>query len=442
MLGLFGLMMVAGVGAYAFLGDEGDTTREDDTPPEPELELEPEPQAQPEAPRAADDLAIELVTDPQTGALTVTFDPTQDGSLVLVRSSTFELMGPSGYGFGESTYDGHLLWVPEGFDLDTAVAEYEALLEDPDYQGPRFAQADDAYFAQLGAIRLDHWSLGSFSETDDGTSDGTGPIFYDDSRVNLPEIAANREIAAYSAPDDSEGAARHPLENLRAVGGPEALAFWQGVVIRDPFDWIDPGEAVQPQDGDVISGTGDDEDILNVPGDLTAVTILGGAGEDTISAGLNDTIITSDDTETDVITVDIPASLAQIHAEAPILQTGPEDIVEIEPQDSLVVTYAMARGDGVTDHFYHVVHAPDGFAPPATVLAPGDAPLTLEEFYRAAGVQLMAVGHLGSVDESDPANILDTRTAPPQFEGSGLGFLVADLQGDAVGFGTVFSTLP
>ena len=73
--------------------------------------------------------------------------------------------------------------------------------------------------------------------------------------------------------------------------------------------------------------------ILHPLGDPTAVTIIGGAGEDKIFAGLNDTIVTNDDTDADIIYVDTPASFAQIYDEVPVIQAGPEDVIEIELSD-------------------------------------------------------------------------------------------------------------
>ena len=94
----------------------------------------------------------------------------------------------------------------------------------------------------------------------------------------------------------------------------------------------------------------------------------------------------------------------------------------------------------MTDYLYHIVHAPDGFAAPNTVLGAGDSPVSLEAYYLAAGIQLMAVGDLGSLDQSDPTNPVDTRIAPPAFDGPSLGFQLAQLTGDTITAATVFTT--
>ena len=53
-------------------------------------------------------------------------------------------------------------------------------------------------------------------------------------------------------------------------------------------------------------------------------------------------------------------------------------------------------------------------------------------------MHLLAVVPAGSVDLSDPANPVDTRVAPPQFQGAELGLYSAVLQGETVTFSTVF----
>jgi hypothetical protein len=77
------------------------------------------------------------------------------------------------------------------------------------------------------------------------------------------------------------------------------------------------------------------------------------------------------------------------------------------------------------------MHAPEGFAQPM-----------LQEVHLATEVPLLALGQLGRVDESDPANIRDSRTAPRQVEANDPGLPLADLQGDAMAFGTGFLAVP
>jgi hypothetical protein len=267
-----------------------------------------------------------------------------------------------------------------------------------------------------------------------------------DTRTMLPDITANRDIEYYEAGLDRPLAEALPSSagpDLKPLDGPEDLAFSFSTTLESYVEGGGEDQSLasfHPNDGDVITGTDLWDFITSPPGDPTAITIIGGIGEDTIVAGLNDTIITDDDSDGDIIRIDTPASFAQIYDDVPVIHAGPEDVIEVEPADSLVISYAIDRGAGVTDYLYHIVHAPDGFAAPNRVLGAGDSPVSLEDFYLAAGIQLLAVGHLGSLDQSDPANPVDTRIAPPAFDGPLPGFQLAQLTGDTISAETIFTT--
>lgn len=457
MLAIFAFMFAASFAALAFV-DDGDTApSEDDTPPLPpesaslpEPELEPEPEPEPDAEPAP---LFTVQTDPATGATDITVAPEADGRLMAFFSEAEFIPGNEGVSGGDY-YGLTLILVPEDVDFEEAANsfDWQSFITANTDAGITPDRAD--YFAAIGVELVQHWDLGADGNTNPVAGDFSGDyhqIRFDD-RTLLPEITANRDIAWFELTNNEEllGLMFNNVVASAQVAGPEAFFDFRTVVETYAFqtaagtpsggaeNWEDR-VFLSPNDGEVIMGSAFADVILHPPGDTTAVTISGGAGEDKIFAGLNDTIITDDDSDRDIIYVDTPASFAQIYDEVPVIQAGPEDVIEIDPADSLVIGYAIDRGAGVTDYLYHIVNAPDGFAAPNTVLGAGDSPVSLEDFYLAAGIQLMAVGHLGSLDQSDPTSPVDTRMAPPQFSGAALGFQLAQLTGDTITADTVFT---
>ncbi len=458
MIALIAMMMAASLAGLAFLDDGADTASDDPTPevtpdpqPEPEPEPEPEPQPEPESEPEPEVQTPPVVveTDPETGAVTIMVEPGAEGRLLLV-SEQIELTPGNESSSGGEEFRATLFWAPPDFDFDEASAAVDWDAFRQAFRDAGTAPDAEDYYRAVGLETLEIWELGDEGWIEPQTGE-IAPAYETirfDTRTELPEITSNRPIEYYevdnNAPLDYE-LANSDGDYLTPLGGPGDLAFDFVTTIESygasPFD-AEFFDSVRTADGDVITGTGLQDFIFSPPGDPTAITIIGGAGEDTITAGLNDTIITDDDTDIDVINIDLPASFGQIYDEVPVIQAGPEDVIEIDPTNSLVIGYTIDRGAGVTDYLYHIVHAPDGFAAPAEVLGAADSPLSLEDFYRAAGVQLMAMGHMGSLDQSDPSNPIDTRVAQPQFQGARLGMYSAVLQGETVTFSTVFQPVP
>lgn len=464
MLAILAFMFAASFAALAFVDDDDTAPPEDDTPPPPpplesaplpEPELEPEPEAEPDAASDAEPAPLfTLQTDPVTGATDITVAPEADGRLMAFFSAAEFIPGNSSVSGGEA-YGLTLVLVPDDVDFEEAANsfDWQTFLAASSDAGITLDRAD--YFAAIGVELVQHWDLGQQGETNPvaGTFSGDYNQIRFDDRTLLPEITANRDIAWFELTDNEEllGLMFGNVVASEPVTGPEAFFDFQTTVETYAFQTAagtpSGGEEnweervfLSPNDGDMIMGSEFADVILHPPGDPTAVTIIGGAGEDKIFAGLNDTVITDDDSDRDIIYVDTPASFAQIYDEVPVIQAGSEDVIEIEPSGSLVIGYAIDRGAGVTDYLYHIVHAPDGFAAPNTVLGAGDSPVSLEAYYLAAGIQLMAVGDLGSLDQSDPTNPVDTRIAPPAFDGPSLGFQLAQLTGDTITAATVFTT--
>ena len=455
-------MFAASFVALAFVDDDDAAPPEDDTPPPPlesaplsEPELEPAPEAEPDAASDAEPAPLfTLQTDPVTGATDITVAPEADGRLMAFFSAAEFIPGNSSVSGGEA-YGLTLVLVPDDVDFEEATNsfDWQTFLAASSDAGITLDRAD--YFAAIGVELVQHWDLGEEGNTNPiaGTFSGNYNQIWFDDRTLLPEIMANRDIAWFELTNNEEllGLMFGNVVASAQVTGPEAYFDFQTTVETYAFQTVagtpSGGEEnweerafLSPNGGDVIMGSAFADVILHPPGDPTAVTIIGGAGEDKITAGLNDTVITDDDSDRDIIYVDTPASFAQIYDEVPVIQAGPEDVIEIEPSGSLVIGHAIDRGAGVTDYLYHIVHAPDGFAAPNTVLGAGDSTVSLKAYYLAAGIQLMAVGDLGSLDQSDPTNPVDTRIAPPAFDGPSLGFQLAQLTGDTITAATVFTT--
>lgn len=460
MLGFLALLMVGAALAMPVFLDEGDRSSEDehdpqDLGPEPELELELETDgfdplafSQQSESEANALLPVTVETDPASGAVNITVAPDAEGRLMAVFEESFIIPG------NESSSGGHaygmtLLWVPENVDFEEAANtfDWQAFFESNSETGIIPERAD--YFAAIGVGLVEHWDLGERGYIDSSEGElGDWPyaqIRFDD-RTLLPEISANQEIEWFelSGQEDLLTSMSVNAVNMEQAAGPDDLIFdFLTSVESYPQGPESNGDVSRytPQNGDVIAGSEFDDVIDNPPGDPTAVTIMGGAGEDKISAGLNDTIITNDDSDVDAISVLLPASFAQIHDEAPVIQSGPEDIIEIAAPDSLVITYAKDQGNGIIDYVYHIVSVPGGFELPSDALEANDAPLSLQAYYHVIGAQLLAWGSLGSLDQSDSNNTIDTRVPAPQFEGVDRGYLAATLSGDMVTTSTVFTAV-
>ena len=257
----------------------------------------------------------------------------------------------------------------------------------------------------------------------------------------MPEITANRDIEWFEL-TDSRDLLYQMMTNIvvaEPVQGPEGIVDPSTIVETFSQGTANSPDTVflTPDEGDVVMGSAFADVIVHPQVDTTAITIIGGAGEDTITAGLNDTIITNDDTEADIINIDTFPGFANNYDAVPVIHAGPEDVIDIDPFNSIVISYEIDRGGGVTDYFHHIVYTQGFDVTPDQVMGPGGS-ISLESFYNSACMHLLAVVPAGSVNLSDPANPVDTSVAPPQFQGAELGLYSAVLQGETVTFSTVF----
>lgn len=451
MLGFWALLMIGAALAMPVFLDDGDSTAEDEPNPR---DLEPEPEGS--VPRASgqqlgtepdEALPLTVETDPITGAVNITVAPDAEGRLMAVFEDSFTIPGNESSS-GGSAYGMTLLWVPEGVNFEEAANTFDwpAFFNSNSEAGITPDRAD--YFAAIGVGLVEHWDLGERSIIESAEGDfGEWPYAQTrfDDRTLLPEITANHEIEWFelSGQEDLLALMSVNAVEMEQAAGPEDLMFdFRTSVESFPHGAWSNGDvrSYTPENGDMIAGSDFDDVIDNPPGDPTAVTIMGGAGQDKISAGLNDTIITDDDSDADTIYVYLPASFAQIYDEAPVIRAGHEDVIEITAPDSVVITYAEDQGNGVIAYFYHIVSAPGGFELPSEALEAYDASLTLQAYYHAIGAQLLARGSLGSLDQSDSGNVIDTRISAPQFNGVDHGFLAATLSGGTVTASTAFTS--
>lgn len=481
MLGVMALLMIGGMLAMPVIFDGDDSTSDDEpepsTPDVSDLELEPEAEGQPATDtRSATDAAggtevasdpegilapfpghhlgsgcdevpaVTVETDPITGAVNITVAPDAEGRLMAVFEDSFIIPGHESSSGGRA-YGMTLLWVPEGIDFQQAANSHDWQSFFNSYREAGVTPERADYFAAIGVDLVEHWDLGErgYLDSADGAF-GDWPYAQDrfDDRTLLPEITANQDIEWFELSGQDDLLSVMSVNGLEMVPAEaqENLMFDFRISVESYREgpWTN-GDVTRysAENGDVIAGTDFDDVIDNPPGDPTAVTIMGGAGEDKISAGLNDTIITNDDTDTDTIRIDSPASFARIYDEVPVIEAGPEDVIEIEASDSLVITFAQDDGNGVTTYFYHVISALGGFELPSEVLEANDAPLTLQDYYDIIGAQLLARGSLGSIDDSDSGNPIDTRVEAPRFEGVDLGFFTGALSGGTVTASTSFT---
>ena len=436
MLAIVGLMMVASLAAMAFVGDDGDTQPEADIQPDV-----PEPEPEPEEPSEPEPL-FTLQTDPVTGDTDVTVAPEAQGRLMAFLD-TSEINRFTNGSCTAEYFGLTLVLVPEEVDFEAAANSF-------DWQA--FRQANIAagitpdrgdLFAAIGVELVQQWDLGERSYLEPFTWE----FLDDDDQIRsvdsyrMPEITANRDIEWFelTAGRDllfqmiTNGVAAERVEGPAGIVDPRTIVetFSQGTENAPDTVFLTPDE------GDVVMGSEFADVIVHPQVDTTAITIIGGAGEDTITAGLNDTIITNDDTDADIVNIDTFPGFAQRYDEVPVIHAGPEDVIDIDPIDSIVISYEIDRGAGVTDYFHHIVYTQGFDVTPDQVMGPGGS-ISLAEYYNGACMHLLAVVPGGSVDLSDPENPIDTRVAPPQFQGARLGMYSAVLQGDTVTYSTVF----
>lgn len=454
MFTIIGLMMVASLAAMAIIGDDGDSPPEEeiqqDVPepesdPEPESALEPEPELEPEERSEAQPL-FTLQTDPVTGDTNVTVAPEAQGRLMAFLD-TGEINRFSDPCSSAEYFGLTLVLVPEDVDFEAAANsfDWQAFRDANQAAGITPDRAD--FFAAIGVELVQQWDLGerSFLEpfTWEFLDDDDQIRFVDGDR--MPEITANRDIEWFELTDDRELLYQMITNSVVAeqVEGPEGIVDPRTIVesFSQGTDNAPDTVFLTPDEGDVVMGSEFADVIVHPQVDTTAITIIGGAGEDTITAGLNDTIITNDDTDADLINIDTFPGFAQRYDEVPVIRAGPEDVIDIDPINSIVISYEIDRGAGVTDYVHHIIYTLGFDVTPDQVMGPGGS-LSLAQYYNAACMHLLAVVPGGSVDLSDPANPIDTRVAPPQFQGAGLGMYSAVLQGETVTPSTVFQPVP
>lgn len=363
---------------------------------------------------------VTLETDPETGALTATLPDGDTGSLALIEGQYEEFEGAPNPNFGFfKVYDAALFYVPDGFDLEAAYdtfdwEAFETEFEAANGNGPSFTD----YFEALGlqtVAEFDEarWLSDTFgatlpSELDEQTDNEI------DTRALLPDINSNADIAYFKVDSGVNGGHAFDWFEIREIETKDAFDHEFAVALDsdsgDGFDVL-----FNVADGDVVFGTDANDDIDSPPGDPTAVTILAGAGNDILRVGLNDTVVTNDDQDEDIIQVGEPESYAEVYEAAPVLRAGPEDIVQVDGDGNFVIRFEQDLGNGDTAVFYHVLTTDAALVSPASSLGDGDA-LSLKEFYALSGWQLLAVGSLGSVT-SDGATTFDNTIPAPSFDG-------------------------
>ena len=446
MLAILAFMFAASFAALAFVDDDDTAPPEDDAPPPPPpLESAPLPEPEPEPDAAVDaepSPLFTLQTDPVTGDTDVTVAPEAQGRLMAFLE-TGELNRFTNGSCIAEYFGLTLVLVPEDVDFEEAANsfDWEAFRDANIAAGITPDRAD--FFAAIGVELIQQWDLGEPSYLEP-----YGIHLDDDSQIrfvdgySMPEITANRDIEWFEL-TDSRDLLYQMMTNIvvaEPVEGPEGIVDPRTIVETFSQGTANSPDTVflTPDEGDVVMGSAFADVIVHPQVDTTAITIIGGAGEDTITAGLNDTIITNDDTEADIINIDTFPGFANNYDAVPVIHAGPEDVIDIDPFNSIVISYEIDRGGGVTDYFHHIVYTAMGFdVTPDQVMGPGGS-MSLAGYYNSACMHLLAVVPAGSVDLSDPANPVDTRVAPPQFQGAELGFYSAVLQGETVTFSTVF----
>jgi len=378
-------------------------------------------------------LDLTLVTDPETGALTITAPEGETGSLIVVQDEAEQLVGPLCCSF-DGSYTATVFWVPDGLDPGQ-------ILQDFDFNGfvqnsPNSAEptAEDI-FAGTGAEKIASFDLGRTLFSDQSTAGDADSINFLNTRVDLPEIQSNLPIEYF--PSIFAGAEATPAGFTTTYETGLYFAFDE--VSDEVFFSRDlPLGDFEVQDGEIIDGTEFSYLIASPYGDPTAVTVEAGAGEDTVFAGLNDTIITNDDTDADEIRIAEPVSFGKIFDEVPVLRAGAEDTVVVSGENNFAIRYEVDLGGGVTEVFYHVVTADAAPGVPSQILDQSGG-RTIEEFYDEAGFQILATGSLGSfTTDANGAVTADNTVAAPQFDGLDQGLFAAKLP---LG-GRVFPAIP
>jgi len=366
------------------------------------------------------DLAI--TTDPQTGAITVTGAEDDTGSLALIKLGNDSLANSTCCSV-DYDYSAALFYVPDGVDVS-------AVANDFDFNGffenaaPGQLPTLNDIFGPSGMEQVAEFDLGEyqFFDNSQGTG-GAGSLDVTDTRIDVPNVESTLPIAYFYSEDYGpfDAGGRDMVEFDRDV---ELYLSFEGLTEEELFGSDAPPSSISidPQDGDTIDGGELSYLILNTPGDPTAITIEGGAGEDTIFGGLNDTIITDDDEEADTIEIGVLPSFAEVFDAAPVIEAGSEDTVVVEGTNNFAIRFEVDLGNGETEVFYHLVTAPDGLVSPAPMLSDQSEPLSIQQFYAEMGWELMATGSLGSYAEAPGGGLIDNTLAPPQFEGIDQGF--------------------
>jgi hypothetical protein len=365
---------------------------------------------------------VTITTDPQTGALTVTGAEDDTGSLALIKLGNDSLAGSTCCSV-DYDYSAALFYVPEGVDVSTVANDFDfnAFFENA---APGQLPTLNDIFGPSGMEQVAGFDLGEYAFLDSAQGEG-GATTLDvtDTRVDLPNVESNLPIAYFYSEDYGpfEPGGRDVVEFDRDV---ELYLSFEGLTEEEVFGSDAPPSSISidPQDGDTIDGGELSYLILNTPGDPTAVTIEGGAGEDTITGGLNDTIITDDDTDADTIEIGVLPSFAESFDAAPVIEAGSEDTVVVDGTNNFAIRFEVDQANGETEVFYHLVNAPDGLASPAPMLSDQSEPLSIQQFYAEMGWELMATGNLGSYSEAPGGAVIDNTLAPPQFEGIDQGF--------------------
>lgn len=271
-------------------------------------EREEDPPVEGEAPDTVPDPEPDQDTEPDMGASileedgTVTIELGEDetGSLLAVSFEDEYVPNDDGSS-GGSAYSLVLYLVPEGVEVPTSRAEIAADLDDdPDNPLEEYDVTWQAVVEEYGLVRLESWNLGRIGSDHAAFYDGGEPAYWT-SLVHPPELVSDASLDFLTVRGD-DGA----LASVEAANAPLGLSN-ETLTIRYHSELgtggDDTGETPNngsftniltenvPSGGIFSAGDGNDA-ILAAPGSSVPIVIVTGQGEDEVTVGLNQTVVT------------------------------------------------------------------------------------------------------------------------------------------------------
>lgn len=236
----------------------------------------------------------------ENGVTTIELGEDDTGSLLAVSFEDEYVPNDDGSS-GGSAYSLVLYLVPEGVEVPTSRAEIAADLDDdPDNPLEEYDVTWQAVVEEYGLVRLESWNLGRIGSDHAAFYDGGEPAYWN-SVVHPPELVSDASLDFLTVRGD-DGA----LASVEAANAPLGLSN-ETLTIRYHSELgtggDDTGETPNngsftniltenvPSGGIFSAGDGNDA-ILAAPGSSVPIVIVTGQGEDEVTVGLNQTVVT------------------------------------------------------------------------------------------------------------------------------------------------------